>query len=362
MSAVKAPKAVKPVTEYEDPLAIDPAKPDHKAKLDPKKIILSPDAQARDDTDKTKLVDTHRAEDFAEKMKAGEKFPPVKVMLVEDHPDHKGKPVYVAFDGFHTVAGAEIAKLKELDALVWKGSVMQAVAAAATVANREHENNGKPLSYDDKIRSLMLYAKALKKGGVEPKLWPSNRQAAVMFGVSHTAVGDEDPFGRRREGTKDKETKLAEKKVKRVAGKGTVEAGREHLEGKGGKVFEVVQKTTGQVAATYDADTPAKALEQFKAEKPEANLVEYVAREGKPKGGTPTKFGFDWSSVTAALGQLARGLDAAGDLHDLKRKPEYKLAVQQVSSISGIVEGWRKETAKAKAGENGKPKEEAAKK
>lgn len=340
---------------------VNPLKPDMKIKINPKDVELPRATQARVDTDSGYTVEMERAKSFAQKMEAGEVFPPVKLMLVEDMPGSKGKPVHVAWDGHHTVAGAEIAKVKEIDAFVWKGTWAQALAAAATLANVEHENNGKPKSFKDKKHSLHVYVKSLELAGVTKSKLPSNRQLAAMFGISHTAVGDEDPCGRRAEGSKTGEEKKEEKKLQRVAAKGAdvVAAGKAHLEGSNGKpaagmpTYDVLRKATQEKVGTYQAETPAKALETYKEKHPGAQLSDYVTREVKadPKAGSEApKIGFDWQKMEADLGSVVRGFDAAGELFGFKGRPEFKTGRSNLNAFADILKALRKEaTAKKPA-------------
>lgn len=356
MVAAKKKSAYDDVEDYvSDKLPdLNPAKPDEKKKLKVKEIEAPKASQARVDTDPGYNVDVHRAESFAEKMKAGEKFPPVKVCLVEDMPGKKGTPVHVLWDGHHTHAGAEIAKIAEVDALIWKGTWAQCLAAAASFANSEHENAGKPKSFKDRIRSCILYVKGLAEVGVTKRELPSNRQLAKRFAVSHTAVGDADPCDRRQEGTKTPEQKKEEKANVRANGAAAVAAGAAHLNGTPAQVatkrFEVVKRDDQTVAGTFEAETPAKALEAFKTAKPDVNLVEYVTKElvtTPPKSGSVATIGFDWARMESDLGSLARGLDGMGDIYKCKDSAEWKNARANLNSFATILKGLRKElTAK----------------
>jgi hypothetical protein len=332
--------------DYKNPLAINVHKPAEQKKVKVKLVQFPRDTQVRDDNTPGHVVDVHRAEEMADALRAGKKLPPVKLMTVSDMPGHKDEPMYVMWDGFHTHAAHELAKLHEIDALIWHGTWAQALAAAATYANAEHATNGKPKSYKDKIRSLHIYAKALEKGGVPKKEWPSNREAAVMFGVSHTAVGDEDPFGRRQEGAKTREQKLEEKKRQRqLAASGSpVGQGDSPVKAPTPK-YEVVQKSTGAVVATVEAETPAKALEAYKSKKPEANLVEYVTREVKPdaKAGSETVVKFDWSGMDNSLGYVIRGTDAMGDLFEgAKKDPALKVLKDALNNAATMMTELKK--------------------
>lgn len=323
--------------------------PESKEKV--KDLVFHKNTQVRDDTDAGQVVDVKRAESFAEKMKAGEKFPAVKYMLVEDMPGHKGTPVKVLWDGFHTHAGAEIAKLDTIPAVGWKGTWAQALAAAALLANVEHENSGKPKSYKDKVRSAWIIVKGLEAAGVPKKEWPKSRQLAAMVGVSHTAINDENILGNKREGSKTKEEKLEEKKQARQNGAATVAAGAAHLNGPTTPIkrFEVFRRAGNESVGVFEAETAAGALEQLKKKNPGAQLTDFVTKElttEKPKAGAAV--GFDWARFDADFGGVVRGLDAMGDIYNIANRTEFKTARSNLNQFLEIVKGLKSEVTKKK--------------
>lgn len=338
---------------------LNPKRPDSTGKVKPKDVHFPKHTQARQDTDSGEVVDTNRVKDFAEKMRNKVEFPPIKIITVTDMPGMIDKEVDVCWDGFHTGLGALEAGLTEIPAHKWKGTWAQALAAAAVLANQEHENNGKPKSFKDKLRSLHMYVKGLSWAGVGKKDYPSNRQLALMFGISHTAVGDEDPCERRKTDTKPKEQKLKEKKDQRQNG---VQSGQAHmgtLPPEGHKRFEVIRRATQEAQGTFTAETVAGALEEFKKKTPGAVLTDFTVRElttTPPKPGTEKSVGFDWQRMEADVGGVVRGWEAAGDIFDLKKTGEWKRAQAAMNTFLEVMKATKTQTATAK-----KPKEETAK-
>lgn len=366
MSVSTKAKAVVPYTNEALP-DLNPKKPLDARKVKIKEVITPKETQSRKDTDPGLNVTEFRCQKYAEAMKGGAKFPPIKLIEVTDMPGHRDEAVLVVWDGHHTVGAAEIAKIDVLDALVWKGTWAQALAAASTLANVEHDGNGKPRDRADLVRGMHMYVKALLAAGIARKDLPSNRQLAIKFQISHTNVNDEDPCGRRQEGTKTPEQKKAEKKALRDAAKngtanGVVAAGAAHLgtlAGPAEKRYEVVRRATGEIAGTYAGENAIKALEQFKAKTPGAVLTDFMTRElvvAPPKSGSAKGLSFDWGRIEDTIGHLARGLDGAGDMFNLKKRPEWKTAFANLNSILEIVKGLRAET-KAKAIEEAKKAE-----
>lgn len=335
-------KVTKP---YTNPLALvgKPVKEKHA----PKEVHATRALQARLDIDQGVEVDTGRAETFAAKMKAGEVFPPIKCMAVDDAPGFKGTTTIVVWDGMHTHAGAEIAKLKELDCLVWKGTWAQALMAAATVANREHENQGRALSTKEKCHSVEIMARGFKESDVPKKDWPSNRQIAVMIGCSHQHVNNIDPFGK---SGSDNGAVKAKKRLKAAAAKGAAPAGpAPEMDPVAKKPVNqiVIDKSTGKPVAKYYAETPAKALERHKFEHPEITMQDFVTKEVESAApvGAEKKPGYDWAGMDAHLGYLIRGLEGAKDMFDLAKTPEYKLAFDGLDAFAKQFNGWKKKHA-----------------
>lgn len=334
-------------------------KPDFTGKEKVKDLVHHKNTQVRDDTDAGQVVDVKRAEQFAAKMAAGEKFPAVKYMLVEDMPGHKGEPVKLLWDGLHTHAGAEMAKVESIDAIGWKGTWAQALAAAALLANVEHENSGKPKSYKDKIRSAWIIVKGLEAADVPKKEWPNSRQLGAMVGVSHTAINNEEILKNKRAGSKTKAEIEAEKKQQRElaaaakAAGGVVAAGAAHL-GNGSassiKQFEVVRRATNEVVGTFESETAAGALERLGKKNPGAKLTDYFTREltPAPKPGSEKTIGFDWQRMDQDFGALARGMDALGEMFDLKKRTEWKTALANLNQFGTLLKAMREEVGKKK--------------
>lgn len=331
-------------TAYVNPLALS-GKPYKETPL-VKDVLRIRALQARVDVDSGSEVDVGRAEGFADKMRAGEKFPPIKLMAVEDAPGHKGTEVMVCWDGMHTHFAAEIAKLKDIDALVWKGTWAQALMAAATVANREHDKNGRPLSTKDKQHSLDLLVRSFKESDVPKKDWPSNRKLAEMTGLSHQYINDTDPFEKGKgdqRGVKNIKKRIDREKLKETPVLDPVT---------NSPVTElVVRKDTGAVIASYHADTPAKALDRFKIEYPHVPMSDVVTKAVETtsvKAGSEKPSGFDWAGMDERMGYLIRGLDGLASLHDLKKTPGYQLAFNGIDQFAKQFNAWRKEFAKSK--------------
>lgn len=307
--------------------------------------------QARTDTDSGSVVDEGRAAGFAESLKkiAADpklpKFPPIKVMRVTDAPGHKDREVLVCWDGMHTLRGMELAKLPEVEALVWDGTWAEAQYLSATRANREHEKNGKPLSSRDKIHAVKILAAAYIDSGMPKKDWPSNRALADLCGCSRQLVNDMDPFDR---GAGDvREVKAATKRADRAAGNGHAERA------KAVPHFEILQKSSGQKVAEYDGASEKEALERFAEGKPEGfDAKGYIAKKVEPakKPGSQTTPGFDWSGMDGHLSYLVRGLEGLGDIFTVKGTPEFHAATQALNSFATQFNAFRKKFAsKSKA-------------
>lgn len=288
-------------------------------------------------------VDEGRAEQIGEALAdpaRAKKVQPVKVMIVKDMPGHKDETMHVLFDGFHTHRGAEIKQIPELEAVVWEGTWSEALTAAATHANREHEANGRPLSSKDKVRSVELLGHAYKSSEIPKKDWPSNRQAADMCGCSRQLVNEIDPFDRSGTGNK-REATAAKKRGERAAAKPAV---------KPPKHFDIVQKATGTKVAGYDADTPDEALARHKEMHKDFDMKSVVARENKEVAAKPgsekAPIGFDWAGMDANLGYLVRGFDGMGDMFALKGTAEYKEAFTALDTFAKRFREFRQKNAK----------------
>jgi len=296
--AAKAEAPANPLALSGEPVAM---------KVSVKDVYVYRDLQARKDIDAGSTVDEARAEQFAAAMKAGDRFPPIKCMRIPSK-NKKDEFDIVVWDGMHTHRGAEIAKVKELDALVWDGTAQQALMAAATIANREHEKNGKPLSNRDKLHAVEMAAMAFTKSDIPKKDWPSNRQLAELVGVSHTLVNDLDPFKRKPPTAPSREEKLEQK---REAAKK-----RERDDDDDG----------AEVEAASDDPAPGSEIRMAAV--------------------------FDWKEQDRCMGYVIRSIDAMGDTFDLKKTDPkgMKRAYELCDQLVELLKQWKAAaTAKDKA-------------
>ncbi len=240
---------------------------------------------------------------------------------------------------------------------MWKGTWAQAMNAAATVANREHENNGRALSTKDKCHSVAILARAFKESGLPKKEWPSYRSIAIIIGCSHQHVNNMDPF---EKSGSDNETVKAKKRLKGQAAKASANgtpatpAIQLEMDPVAQKPVNqaIIQKTTGQTVAKYCADSPAKALDRYKIEHPHCTIADFITREieGAPAPvGSEKKPGFDWAGMDGHLGYMIRGMDGMADMFDLKKTPEYKLAFDGLDAFAKQFNAWKKKLAGRKA-------------
>jgi hypothetical protein len=118
-------------------------------------------------------IDAETVREYAERMKAGDHFPPVQVYF--DGTDHW------LSDGFHRVKAATEAGETTIQAEVWEGTRDDAFWMSLA-ANKDH---GLRRGNDDKVRAVTL---ALK---TKPNL--SDRQIADHVGVSHEMVRKHRP-------------------------------------------------------------------------------------------------------------------------------------------------------------------------
>lgn len=327
-----APAGVKAEEGFLNPFAIDitAGRPET---LKTNATISDKRLQPRTDLDTGSSVDEGRAAIMAEALEGGAKLPPVKVIRVKDMPGAKKDEVRdVLFDGHHTHRAKVIAKQDTIEALVWDGTWAQALSAAAMHANREHEKNGKPLSSRDKVHAVKLLAAAYTGSELPKKDWPSNRQAAEMVGCSRQLVNDMDPFCRGKGNVREEKNllKAADRAVAKV---------------KTPAHYQIVTKDAGspKVVAEYDAESAEDAMARHKGASPTADLSKVVARLDKAAApGSVKSPGFDWTGVDANLGYLIRGLDAMGDLYDLKKSPEYTAAFNGLDTFAKAFRDWRK--------------------
>lgn len=363
--------------KYVSPLAL---KGKGKAeKLAVKDLVRLKELQARVDTDaadpeekRDGTVDESRAAQFAESMKAGDVFPPVKVVR---QTDEKNAGRLVIWDGMHTHRGAELAKLKEIDCVVWDGTAAQALYMASTTANVEHDKSGRALSSKDKAHAVKMAAAAFIKADVPKKDWPSNRELAeeVMRGrVSRNLVNELDPFGRSG-GSRHEESK-AKKRNGGAAphNNGTPAPGgpinppppaveppppakRDAVNGMPAN-FEVKSKT-GESLAHYYEKSPAAALERYalenhKAKKDELEVVPVKADVPKPGSETnpAPKVGnvFDWASMEQHLGWISRAVPVIGETYGITKSAAYKEAEKDLEKLCRFLADTRKEFTKKK--------------
>lgn len=287
-------------------------------------------------TDGTFILE--RAEKFAAAMKAGAKFPPIKLMRIvaRDEADKSasvGK--VVVWDGNTTHRAAEMAHVKELDCLVWEGTAADALAAASEVANTEHEDNGLPRTNADKEECVRGYGEAWAKSGIPKDQWPSNREAAEKLGVSRGLVNTMDPFGRAG-GDKRKEINEKKKAPKSPPKTGPAPGGPVHTPivvlvdpVTGNPATHAVTDAGGKVLATYEATSPADALKRYadENEKAEEDYTVQAILQAPPAGSAgPTGGAFDWAKADDCLGWLARATPVMADVYGRKKDAAFKEA------------------------------------
>lgn len=115
-------------------------------------------------------MDDKMVEAYAELMRDGVKFPPVRIVHVEDQ--------YVLVDGFHRFRATEAIGEYEIEADVTEGD-WRDVRMLKWQSNTTH---GKPLARDEKRRMIREML-----ADEECNLW-SNRKIGKFVGVSHTLV------------------------------------------------------------------------------------------------------------------------------------------------------------------------------
>ena len=307
-------------------------------------------------------VDEGRAQSFADKMKAGEKFPPIKVIRFTKGDGDKAEVNYAVWDGSHTHRGAELAKLPTIDCLVYDGTAEQAMYMAGMVANLEHESAGRAQSSKDKVNGVKLAAKAYINAGVPKGEWPSNRKLAEMRGVSHELVNRIDPFGR---SDRDREEENKAKREAAALGKAALNGhaaanGAAPAAGVGAGVqvldpvtkspcnFEIKARKDGKVVAQYHAANPEKAFERFTTEHKDKTAADHmavpIAKADKPTA-TP---GFDWAGVDSSLSFFVRGFEAMAEKFGLAKTPEFKAAKEKLAGAAKYFLDTRKAVSKAK--------------
>lgn len=125
-------------------------------------LLLSPDLQMR------AALDTETISEYAAAMKAGEAFPPIRVIEADDG--------WLVCDGFHRVSAARAAGIASLPCNVTVGTMDDALL----VALQANATNGLRRSNADKRRAVSV---ALAR-------WPekSDRVIAQLCGVTHPFV------------------------------------------------------------------------------------------------------------------------------------------------------------------------------
>jgi hypothetical protein len=309
------------------------------------------------------MVDDERVKDFSTKMDAGEEFPEVKIMEVEDAPGAKGEKTYILFDGFHTRAAREMSKHKTIAARIWTGTWAMAHAAAAT-ANVEHDDGGKPRTNADKKKAVESLANAYMLAfSDDKKSWPSNRGLAAEVGwVSYQFVNEVDPFGRKSNGDNHDKTKAKKREAAKKPEVAAPPAPPPHAPASA-LTWELRDTKTNKLLGKVEGTSRQKAMEAAKAKLPPDVKLDNVIialpplTPGKSGEPAPTKI-FDFDMMDRNLGSIVRGLDALGESFDLRKTPEFAGAERSLNSVVEQFVKWRKElTAKKKP----EPKKEETK-
>ncbi len=361
----KAPKPEKapPKPNYSNPGLALTAKP-LETTVDIEGIVRLPKLQGRKGG-----TNEARVALLAEHLKGGAPLPPVKLIQVDEYPggSKAGGPYKLLFDGFHTTAAYVENGKRMIPVQAWKGTWEQALVAAAK-ANKEHDTGGQPRTNEDKVKAAKMFLEAL--ADVPKKERPSNREIAEEIGCSRQLVNE------LAAGTN--EVKKAAKKTKRTETETEKEdeptppakplppltpaekakaAEAQKMIDAGMTPFNVVGKTTGQTVGTiYSKELPSHAsvVDKF----PSLNEKDYILRAGTAApqvaaAATPPKppaGGFDWAAYDERIGYLARGLDALGDLFDLKKTAEFAGARRLLNEFIVFVGDTKKKHGPKKAG------------
>lgn len=104
-------------------------------------IVATGETQSREGPLRQETVD-----EYVEGYKRGDKFPPIKLMRDDDD------GVYRTFDGYHRIAAAKAAGLTEILADIFRGSLDEAILAAAG-ANATH---GLPRTHADRRKAVRM--------------------------------------------------------------------------------------------------------------------------------------------------------------------------------------------------------------
>ncbi|MEI8373470.1 MAG: hypothetical protein WCJ35_11640 [Planctomycetota bacterium] len=139
-----------------------------------KRLSLDKIKRARDVQPRV-AMDNNVVKDYAERVEAGEKFPPVDVFFDGE--------THWAADGFHRLAGHEKAGRKQIDCIVHPGTK----ADAQWHALQSNKDHGLRRSVDDKKRAVLMAFEHPKGKDM------SDRRIADVVGVSPTMVAKYRP-------------------------------------------------------------------------------------------------------------------------------------------------------------------------
>ncbi len=303
---------------------------------------------------------------LAEHLKGGAALPPVKIIQVDEYPGGPKAqgPYKLLFDGFHTTAAYENNGKKMIPVQAWKGTWEQALIAASK-ANKEHDTAGLPRTNEDKVKAAKMYLEAVAE--MPKKERPSNREIAEEIGCSRQLVnelvaGTNEIKKAAKKIVRAKPADKADEPTPPVAAKPVTPAEKakaaeaQKMIDAGMTPFNVVGKTTGQTVGTiYSKDPPTH--ESVKDKFPNLGEKDYVVKAGtaapvaaaatSPK---PPAGGFDWVAYDERIGYLARGLDALGDLFDMKKTPEFAGARRLLNDFITFVADTKKKHGPKKAG------------
>ncbi|MGR9206990.1 hypothetical protein ACU8OG_24110 [Rhizobium leguminosarum] len=111
-------------------------------------LVLLPDNQIR------QQMSWRTVREYAELMRGGERFSPVKVARIDVANEDRG---FVLVDGWHRVNAAQRIGVREIEAVVVTPKSLEEIPWLAAEANRRH---GLPLSRADKRNVFQAYVKA----------------------------------------------------------------------------------------------------------------------------------------------------------------------------------------------------------
>ncbi|MGO4439714.1 hypothetical protein [Rhizobium sp. RAF56] len=111
-------------------------------------LVLLPDNQIREQ------MCLRTVREYAELMRGGEKFVPIKVARIDATDDTRG---FALVDGWHRVSAARRNGLREIDAVLVTPTGLDEIPWLAAEANRRH---GLPLSRADKRNVFRAYVRA----------------------------------------------------------------------------------------------------------------------------------------------------------------------------------------------------------